>query len=181
MEIWKDVMGFEGFYKISNYGKIKTLERVVDMPNGGTRLDKSKLLKCRDTPNGYKMVKLMARGKVKDISVHRLVGEHFIDNPNNKLTINHIDGVKHNNKYDNLEWATQSENILHSLHILGNINTVNKSKRKIVQLLDECGNCFREHIGIRNCAKIEKVSTATIYQYDKSGEKYNGVYWRILK
>lgn len=124
-EVWKDILGFEGRYKISNLGRVKSMRRTVDigerrMPNGARmhiyRHQNEKILKCiikRD----YYYVFLSNLSIRKYFSIHRLVAMHFIPNSKNKPEVNHIDGIKSNNSKSNLEWATVSENALHAFKI----------------------------------------------------------------
>ena len=107
-EIWKDIPSYEGKYQISNFGNVKSLHF------SGTNTPH--LLKLKNHKDGYKLVGL-SNGKSGDKSffaVHRLVAQAFIPNPENKETVNHIDGNKANNHVDNLEWATFQENMIHS-------------------------------------------------------------------
>lgn len=180
-EIWKDIDGYDGIYKISNMGRVKSLAKNVNMPNGGTRLDCERIIKGSVAPNGYRRINLSKNGRVITHSIHRLVLESFDINVDNKPYVNHKDGNKLNNRLSNLEWVTGSENILHSLYELGNISKLNKNKRVLVQILDDEKKVIREHLGIRNCAKIEKISTKTIYEYNDSGKIYRGYYWRVIK
>jgi hypothetical protein len=100
-EIWKDVKGYEGLYKISNFGNVWSVKRkMFRVPSVIGR--------------GYLQVHIFISGKRKCFMVHRLVATHFIDNPENKPQINHIDGDKKNNHYKNLEWCTESENVKHA-------------------------------------------------------------------
>lgn len=103
-EIWKDIIGYEGRFTISNYGIIYSIPR--PSTKGGIRiihLDK-----------GYKYVNLRKDGKSgRNKFIHRLVAIHFLHNYENKKQVNHIDGNKLNNKSDNLEWCTAQENINH--------------------------------------------------------------------
>lgn len=108
MEIWKDIAGYEGFYKISNLGKIKSL------PRKGV---KEKILNPSKNNRGYLRVGLSAKGKVRYDSIHRLVAETFIENPKKMPEVNHIDGNKLNNNIENLEWVTKSENEKHAYKI----------------------------------------------------------------
>ncbi len=103
MEIWKDVKGYEGHYKISNLGKVKSLKF------GGNRILKN----CKHRA-GYLKVCLSKNGVQNQILIHRLVAPPFISNPENKPFINHRDGNKKNNNLKNLEWCTASENMTHS-------------------------------------------------------------------
>ena len=108
MEIWKDVVGYEGYYQVSNFGNIRSVDRVIysDKLHIGTKrkLD-GKMLKPYVNAHGYLALTLTKNGKEKSLRVHRLVAEAFIKNPNNYDQINHIDGNKTNNKVENLEWC----------------------------------------------------------------------------
>lgn len=109
-EIWKDIDGYIGYYKVSNLGNVRSVDRIVSHWKGGEQLRKCKLLKQADDGNCYKFVCLQKNGKRKIYKVHRLVAEAFIPNPNNYQCVNHIDEDKHNNCVDNLEWCTQKYN-----------------------------------------------------------------------
>jgi hypothetical protein len=112
-EIFMDVVGYEGLYQVSNLGRVKSLEREVW--NGyGMMLKKERILKHGTDKNGYSTVCLCNGITVKGITIHRLMCLSFIPNPKNKRTVNHINGVKTDNRISNLEWATDSENQKHS-------------------------------------------------------------------
>lgn len=118
-EIFKDVLYFEGLYKVSNLGRVKSLERLVSHKKSGSIKVKEKILTQFFNKDGYLVARLSKFNKGQGCLVHRLVGMSFIINPENKKTINHIDGDKQNNFIDNLEWNTDSENNLHSFRYLG--------------------------------------------------------------
>lgn len=105
-----DIKGYEGLYQIGQDSTILSLEK--HRPDGSTI--KQRVLKAKMSRNGYLRVSLCKGGIVKDFSIHRLVAQTFIDNPQNKPWVNHKDGVKANNNADNLEWSTISENIKHA-------------------------------------------------------------------
>ena len=108
-EIWKDVVGYEGFYQVSNTGRIKSLERFI-MRNGyKTRLSEKFKKICNDT-DGYKITILCINNNVYNVKIHRLVAEAFIPNSLNLPQVNHIDGDKTNNNDWNLEWVSNLEN-----------------------------------------------------------------------
>jgi hypothetical protein len=118
IEKWKDVVGYEGLYSVSNLGRIKSLDKVIYYNRGGNSLSMKKsvrILKQNKTRDGYFGVCLFKDSKRKYVRVHRVVAETFIKNPKNKPYINHKDGNKLNNYVNNLEWVTGSENILHAL------------------------------------------------------------------
>lgn len=108
-EEWKDIEGFEGFYQISNLGRVKSLGGWC-----GTAKRKEKIRSASLTQDGYVKVRLQHKGKDKTARVHRLVAEAFIPNPENKDTVNHIDGNKQNNAVSNLEWVDRTEQMLHA-------------------------------------------------------------------
>lgn len=113
IEIWKDIDNCEGIYQVSNTGKIKILQRWVSTPHGGGYYQEERL-KSTNIVGGYEQVALMINKKSVHLKVHRIVAKAFIPNPYNKLTVNHLDGNKLNNHVDNLEWATQSEQLIHA-------------------------------------------------------------------
>lgn len=108
-EIWKDVPDYEGYYKVSNLGRIKSVLRHVNSGYGSKRKVRERILK----PSGvkYLSVELCKDGIHKYHSVHRLVAIAFIPNIYNKPCIDHIDTNPKNNRVDNLRWVTHSENL----------------------------------------------------------------------
>jgi len=102
-EIWKEINGFENDYMVSDLGRVKSLKNGVEY-----------LLKPLIDVWGYYSVGLSKNGVTKRIKVHRLVALHFVDNPRNKDIINHLSGVKTDNRAINLEWCDRSENQIHA-------------------------------------------------------------------
>jgi hypothetical protein len=102
-EQWKAVAECNGEYQVSNLGRVKSLKH-----------GKERILKPRRTSTGYLQTELFIKGNRKIWALHRLVALAFIDNPENKPQVNHIDGNKLNNHIDNLEWATAKENMQHA-------------------------------------------------------------------
>jgi len=120
MQIWKSVVGFEGLYEVSDHGDLRTIERVYKTGRYFVeRVLPSKKMSLRVTKDGYLNVGLRVDKKRFFRGVHRLVAMAFHPNPENKPQVNHKDGDKKNNHVDNLEWATASENELHSFRVLG--------------------------------------------------------------
>ena len=106
-EVWKDVVGYEGLYKVSNKGNVFSVERL----NLRGRKIGGRILKPRYDKDGYVKVALYKNGMVKHKRLHRLVAEAFIPNPNNFPQVNHLDEVKDNNNVNNLEWCTREYNV----------------------------------------------------------------------
>lgn len=119
VEIWKDIPNYEGLYQVSNYGRIKSVARQVKYQNS-LRNVREKIRKTFIGKQGYERVELSKNGENKKYNVHRLVAETFI-NKNEKekdydryLEVNHINGIKTDNRAENLELVTRSENELHA-------------------------------------------------------------------
>ena len=106
-EIWKDVVGYDGLYKVSNKGNIHSVERkdTIGRKCGG------RTLRPRYHKHGYLHVVLHKNGIKKNKLVHRLVAEAFLPNPNNFLEVNHLDEIKDNNELSNLEWCDTMYNV----------------------------------------------------------------------
>lgn len=110
MEVWKDISGYEGYYQISNLGKIRSLDRYANVCGGGKRLVKGRNLKPAKCTNGYYEIHLHCKGERKVLLLHRAVAETFLDNPMNYPEVNHKDEDPANNRADNLEWCTSKYN-----------------------------------------------------------------------
>ena len=103
-EEWRQIRGYEGFYEVSNMGRVRSVDRIFHP---------GRVLKSIINMYGYPTVGLSA-GRLKFFKVHRLVAQAFIPNPGNKPQVNHKNGIKTDDMADNLEWNTKSENIRHA-------------------------------------------------------------------
>lgn len=117
--MWKEIKGFEGYYEVSDDGRVRGMDRYV--PNGDKFIHipqrelKRTLRRSHGAEDdGYLVVNLRKYGKAHVLNVHFLVAQAFIQNPDNKPTINHINGNKQDNRVTNLEWATYHENNTHA-------------------------------------------------------------------
>ena len=151
-EIWKDIYGYEGKYQVSNYGRIRSV----------------KILKPCKSSFGYYRVGFSENGKIKSFSVHRLVALSFVPNPERKKEVNHMDGDKTNNRADNLEWVTQSENIQHAydngLCKKGSEHYAAKLSKKEVESIKKDYIAFDKERGGVALAKKYNVTPLTIYR-----------------
>lgn len=113
-EEWRDVSGFEGFYQVSNLGRVRSLDRVIKSCDGRSYSCKGQLLKPR-LKKGYLCLHLSNKPRNYHVTVHRLVALSFVDGYFEGAQINHIDGVKTNNTPANLEFCTSAHNVNHSI------------------------------------------------------------------
>ena len=107
-EIWKDIKGYEGYYQVSNLGRIRSLDR---WGKGIKKFYKGKIISQSKHPTGYMMVSLCKDASARTFKVHRLIAEAFIPNPENKPCIDHINTIRDDNRIENLRWCTHKENV----------------------------------------------------------------------
>lgn len=131
-EEWRDIKGFEGAYQVSSYGRVKSLTRFIVRSDGVRYLAKGKIIKPVTDRYGYLIKTLTYEGRRRATKIHRLVAEHFIDNPANLTDVNHLDGNKVNNHISNLEWASREGNMHHAWR-LGLMERVRKNAGKSSQ------------------------------------------------
>lgn len=143
MEIWKDIKGYEGLYQVSNLGNVRSLPHFTEVTcNGSTHksLRQGRMLKPTSRQHGYLAVQLYGRGghatrNLRTVSIHRLVAEAFLDNPNGYEEVNHINEIKTDNRVENLEWCNhkQNSNAGTRPERIGNANRNGKKSRPINQ------------------------------------------------
>lgn len=113
-EIWKDIPGYEGMYQVSNLGNFRSLDRTIKRHNNSTMKRKGSLLKTSKDKDGYLLINLTKNNKAIKGKVHRIVAEVFLDNENNYPCVNHINGIKDDNRVENLEWCSYKQNSIHA-------------------------------------------------------------------
>jgi hypothetical protein len=142
METWKDIIGYEGFYQISDQGRVKSLSRLVDNHSGFKKVLKEKILIPSISKTGYFVVSFKKNNKRKTFKVHRLIAFAFIPAIKGKEYVNHINGIKLDNTIKNLEWCTIKENNLHAVanklrNDIGVDNNNSKLKKEDVLFIRE--------------------------------------------
>lgn len=108
-EIWKSISEYEGMYDVSNLGRIRS-HKYINSP---------RTMANKKDPNGYESIVLCKYGTRNQQRIHRLVAFEFLPNPNNYPVVNHKNGIRNDNRAENLEWCTQSQNLIHSRDVLG--------------------------------------------------------------
>lgn len=148
-EIWRSVTGYEGLYEVSNFGRVRSLDRYVKhgrYNDTSLALKKGRILSEKDNGHGYKIVHLTINRQTKDFYVHRLVAIAFLENKNNLPEVNHIDENRNNNCLDNLEWCTSKYNSNYGNHI--------KTLCVPVVMYDYKGNYIDEFISIAEAERL---------------------------
>lgn len=157
-EQWKDIVGYENLYKISNLGRVKSLEKVVyvGLNNSKKQTRKEKIKKLNTNKNGYLFTLLSKNGIKKYALIHKLVAQAFIPNPKNYNCINHKDENKQNNFFENLEWCS----------IRYNCNYGNRNKKISINMMGE------KH---KKSKKVLCVETGIIYNSTGEVERKIGI------
>ncbi|KKL95762.1 hypothetical protein LCGC14_1851380 [marine sediment metagenome] len=161
MEIWKDIPGYESCYQASNLGRIKSLTRYVRHSKGGKMFHRGRILKPGISYRGYPVVNL-SNSRTKYI--HRLIASTFILNPGKKPSINHKNGIKTDNRIENLEWCTNKENTIHAIkngYYLKGENIPN-SKLTEKQVIEIRNKYIPYKYSAQKLANEYKMSAATI-------------------
>jgi hypothetical protein len=164
-EIWKDIPKFNNEYQISNFGKIRSKHAVIIRSNGTTHTRVSKILKPAKSKDGYYKGAVCVDKKMRTYCIHRLVAEAFCFKSYETQEVNHINGVKTDNRAENLEWCNRSENILHALRL--GLLIPRKGSQKTESKMDEAtAKKLKEMIanGIKRSLVCEQLGI-TVHMY----------------
>lgn len=183
----KTYLGFEGRYQVSNLGRVKSLKRVVKTGRNGHRTIQETIIKPRlDKKRGYQTINLRIYPKRYSFSLHKLVAELFIPNPDNLPEVNHKDNNPSNNRADNLEWCNQSYNIKYA-YKYGNAKPTSGCFKKgniphnlkKVSQYDKKGNFIKTYSSVKLAAKSINRTPTSIFNCLAGRTRYAGGYiWR---
>lgn len=162
IERWADIKGFDGLYQVSDMGNV----RCTNYHN----THRTQNINPARSSNGYVSVMLYDKEGHRRYSVHRLVANAFIPNPENKPQVNHINGDKQDNRVNNLEWATTSENIVHS------INSLHERTRPVM-----CLETGVSYISISEAGRSTGIDSSYIAKNAKGkNSSTRGLHWKYI-
>ena len=190
MEEWKNVVGFEEYYKVSNIGRIIRKERLFEVkPNDRKQYKihiEEKELKFLYDKDGYLKTAFRVDGKRYYRRVHRIVAMAFIPNPENKPVVNHKNGIKDDNRVENLEWATFSENTQHGFDVLGRKGNNGGMNKPCVSIDLITMKIVKEYNSIQEASDDMGVHTTSVSQAINTKTKHNKrrkckkLYWEFI-
>lgn len=181
IEVWKDIDGFDGKYQISNKGRVK---------RNNNRFYQPEIILKTHLTNGYESVMLRKKGHKYNLYIHRLVATAFVDNPDNRSCVDHIDTNKTNNNYQNLRWCTRKENSNNPLTLqhmieknpksmLGKAGHLHPRSKKVGQYgLD--GRLIKVYESMCQASKLTNTNQGNLYSCCVGKRnKCNGFIWRF--
>lgn len=201
-EIWKPIKNYEGWYEVSNLGRVRSLDRLVIFNKKAKKGAKERFykgkIKSLKYHNGYAMVNLLKNKDLNVVYVHRLVAETFLPRIAGKNEVNHKNGIKSDNRVENLEWCTRLENNLHArqtgLHSYDNVDGLieysNGLKKKVAALQDnkivfmaDCSKDMAKILFERGIVENAQLTTVgrNIRRCASEGGRYMGFYFQYIE
>ena len=169
-EEWRDIIGYEGYYQVSNLGRVRGIDRI----DSSGRLIKGKIKNIRHTHDGYCITSLSKNNIKKNYRVHRLVAQAFIPNPNNLPEVNHKDENKDNNAVDNLEWCDGKYNVNYGTGIERRI----KKQGKPVIAINKENGLILTFDNMSEASRILNINRSNLTAViNKNNRTAGGYYW----
>lgn len=182
-EQWKDIKDYEGLYQVSNYGRVKSLERAIERVTRWGNVDvlriSEKIKKITKNNKGYSTVNLCKNCKSKHYLVHRLVAQAFLSNPEQYNEIDHINENKDDNKINNLIWCTHQYNNTKGIQSREGRRKTSKQRMRPVKQYDMYNNLINTYDGIRLAEEKTKVNNRSIIKCcQRKIKTAGGFIWR---
>lgn len=174
-EVWKDIDDFEGYYQISNFGRIRSCDRYVNSKSGSKRLVRGNIHNCYVGHGGYYYISLYKDNKHRLCTLHRLIAKAFLPNPNDLPCIDHINTDRKDNRIDNLKWVSYLENNKNEITIKHKKESMNLYR---VEQLSEDKEVIAEYISTREASEKTGFLPKSIQVAISRKHKLHGFYWR---